>query len=177
MHTRVIAAKELNDMLALTVALWNAGVLADSMGDPVEMERLASDLIELTRRQNFAQLIAGGEVLHGWARSAAGDTTEGISWIEDGIRDYRATGSMLDMPFLLALQAEVFHLAGRTGEALEAASDAEALVERWTPRISTYVDYQGQLGRSNYEANGVTGTTSFSLSGGMGGGNVHQAYP
>jgi outer membrane autotransporter protein len=34
---------------------------------------------------------------------------------------------------------------------------------QWTPRISTYVGYQGQLGRSNYSANGVTGTISFSF--------------
>jgi outer membrane lipase/esterase len=33
----------------------------------------------------------------------------------------------------------------------------------WTPRISTYVGYQGQLGRDNYNANGVTGTFSFSF--------------
>jgi outer membrane autotransporter protein len=34
---------------------------------------------------------------------------------------------------------------------------------QWTPRISTYVGYQGQLGRTNYSANGVTGTISFSF--------------
>jgi outer membrane autotransporter protein len=34
---------------------------------------------------------------------------------------------------------------------------------QWTPRISTYVGYQGQLGRSNYNANGVTGSISFSF--------------
>jgi outer membrane autotransporter protein len=34
---------------------------------------------------------------------------------------------------------------------------------QWTPRISTYVGYQGQLGRDNYDANGVTGTISFSF--------------
>ena len=59
------------------------------------MERLASDLIELSTRHNFAHWLAVGEVLRGWARSASGDTAEGISWIEDGIEDYRATGSML----------------------------------------------------------------------------------
>jgi hypothetical protein len=41
---------------------------------------------------------------------------------------------MLDMPFLLALQAEAFHLADRTGEALEAVMDAEALLERFENR-------------------------------------------
>jgi outer membrane autotransporter protein len=34
---------------------------------------------------------------------------------------------------------------------------------QWTPRIATYVGYQGQLGRDNYDANGVTGTISFSF--------------
>jgi outer membrane autotransporter protein len=34
---------------------------------------------------------------------------------------------------------------------------------QWTPRISTYIGYQGQLGRSNYQANGITGTISFSF--------------
>jgi uncharacterized protein YhjY with autotransporter beta-barrel domain len=34
---------------------------------------------------------------------------------------------------------------------------------QWTPRIATYVSYQGQLGRNNYDANGVTGTISFSF--------------
>jgi outer membrane autotransporter protein len=34
---------------------------------------------------------------------------------------------------------------------------------RWTSRVSTYVGYQGQLGRGNYEANGVTGSISFSF--------------
>jgi outer membrane autotransporter protein len=34
---------------------------------------------------------------------------------------------------------------------------------QWTPRISTYAGYQGQLGRDNYDANGVTGTISFSF--------------
>lgn len=51
-----------------------------------------------------------------------------------GIGDYRATSSMLNMPFLPALKAEAFHLADRTGEALEAVREAEAVVERFENR-------------------------------------------
>src|SRR5271165_1575989 len=47
-----------------------------------------------------------------------------------GIRDYRGTGTIQDLPFLLALKTEALHLDGRTAEALEAISEAEALVER-----------------------------------------------
>ena len=47
-------AKELNDMPALAVALFFAAHLAHVEGNCAEVERLASDLIELATRQNFA---------------------------------------------------------------------------------------------------------------------------
>ena len=94
------------------------------------MARLASDLIELSTRQNFAFWLPAGEILRGWARSACGHTAEGISWIEGGIRDYRATGAMLRMSYFLALNAESFHFADRVSEALEAIAEAKAWVER-----------------------------------------------
>jgi hypothetical protein len=122
-------AKELNDMPALAVALFFAAYLAHFEGDRAEVERFASDLIELSTRQNFAIWLPIGAVLRGWARSASSDT-EGILWIEDGIGDYKATGSMIHMPYFLALKAEALHLADRTSEALGAIADAEAWVER-----------------------------------------------
>ena len=45
-------------------------------------------------------------------------------------RDFRATGSVLGLPYYLALKAEALYLADRTSEALEAISEAEALAER-----------------------------------------------
>ena len=123
-------AKELNDMHGLAVALQFAGFLGHFERNPAQVERSASDLIELATRQNFALWLGVGAVLRGWARSASGHVVEGISWIEEGIRDYRATGSMLDTQFHLALKAEALHLADRTAEALEAIKEACALVER-----------------------------------------------
>ncbi len=110
------------------------GILAHFERNPAEVERLASELIELSTRHNFAFWLAGGNVLRGWARSVSGETAEGISWIEQGIEDYRATGSMLAMPYWLALKAEALYLADRTSEALEAIREAEALAERFEER-------------------------------------------
>ncbi len=123
-------AKELNDMPALAVALFFAGYLAHFEGNCAEVERFASALIELSTRQNFAIWLPIGAVLRGWACSASGNTGEGISWIKDGIRDYQATGSMIHMPYFLALKAEALHLAGRTTEALKAVREAEAVAQR-----------------------------------------------
>jgi predicted ATPase len=50
--------------------------------------------------------------------------------IEQGIRDIRAIGIRLTLPFYLGLKAEALHLAGRTPEALEAIKKAEALAEK-----------------------------------------------
>jgi hypothetical protein len=102
--------------------------------NPAEVDRLASELIELSTRHNFSHKLVLGTVYRGWARSASGDAAEGISWIEQGIRDFRANGSTLGVPFYLALKAEALHLAERTSQALEAITQAEALVERFEDR-------------------------------------------
>ena len=95
----------------------------------LEVERLASDLIELSTRYGFVLWLAIGKVFRGWARSASGSTAEGLSWIEDGIDEFRATGSILWMSYFLALKAGALHLADRACEALGAITEAEAFVE------------------------------------------------
>jgi predicted ATPase len=111
------------------MALNYAACLAYYERNPAEVDRTASDLIELSTRHNFVYWLAAGAIHRGWARSASGDTVEGISWLEDGIRNYRATGTALAMPFNLVRKAEALHLANRTSEALEAINEAQAMVE------------------------------------------------
>ena len=123
-------AKELKDMHALAGALgWAAGLAAIER-NPAEVERLASDLIELSTRENFAFFMAMGAIHRGRARSASGDTAEGIRWIEQGIKDFRTTGAVLGVPYHLAQKAEALYLADRTSEALETIKEAEKVVER-----------------------------------------------
>jgi serine/threonine protein kinase len=130
MAQAISLAKELNHRDSLALALNFAAILAYLERSPVEVERLASDLIELSTRYNFAFWLIGANILRGWARSVSGDTAEGISWIEDGIRDYRASGSILGLPSHLTRKAEALYLAHRTSEALEAIREAESLAAR-----------------------------------------------
>jgi hypothetical protein len=67
---------------------------------------------------------------------ASGDTAEGVTWIEHGIEDFRATGSVLASLGYLTRKAEALHPVDRTSEALEALSEAEALAERFEQRVS-----------------------------------------
>ncbi len=136
MEEAISLAKELNETNSLAVALHFAAFLARYERNPAEVERLASDLIELSTVQNFAFWLACGEVSRGWARSVLGDTDQGIASIDDGIRDYRATGSILMMPCWLVLRAEALHLANRRSEALAAIAEAEAVARRTEERES-----------------------------------------
>jgi predicted ATPase len=130
----IALAKKLNDMHGLAVALTYAAFLGHYERNPAEVERVASDLIELSTRQNFQYWLVLGSIFLGWARSASGDTEGGIPWIEQGLRDFRATAGVLGLPGHLAKKAEALHLADRTSEALESIAEAQVLVERFEDR-------------------------------------------
>ena len=134
MEEAISLAKELNETNSLAVALHFAAFLARYERNAAEVERLASDLIELSTVQNFTFWLACGAVSRGWARSVSGDTAQGIAWMDDGIRDFRATGSILGVPCWLVLKAEALHLANRTSEALAAMAEAEAVAQRTEER-------------------------------------------
>ena len=134
MDEAISIAKELKDMNALALALGWAASLGILERNPAEVDRLASELIELCTRHGFVQLLTSANVLRGWARSASGVDAEGIPWIEQAIRDNRATGTVLGLSGALALKSEALHLADRTADALEAVSEAEALAERFEQR-------------------------------------------
>jgi len=85
MKEAISLAKELNDTHALANELFDSAQLAYYERNVSEVERLASEVIELATRYNFAFWLVIGSILRGWARSASGDAAEGISWIEDGI--------------------------------------------------------------------------------------------
>ena len=121
MAEAISLAKELNDMHGLAVALYLCSEFSPTLSVILlKWNAWHRMLIELSTRHNFAHWLALGAILRGWARSASGDTVEGLSWIEDGIEDYRATGAIIGLPYFLAMKAEALHLADRTSEALEA---------------------------------------------------------
>jgi serine/threonine protein kinase len=134
MDEAISIAKGLNDMNALALALGWASVLAYFEHKPAEMDRLAVDLIELSRRHNFGYWQAVGAINRGWARSVSGDIAEGIPLIDQGMRDFHATGAMLARPYYLSLEGQALYLADRTSEALGVINEADALAERFEQR-------------------------------------------
>jgi predicted ATPase len=127
-------AKVLNNMQALAKAVFSASILSHLDGNIAEVDRLASELIELSIRHNFVTWLPLGAVHRGWACTVSGDTVKGLLWIDDGIKDYHKRGSSLGLPYFLSLKAEALHLADRTSEALKIITDAQALAEKLSVR-------------------------------------------
>jgi len=130
MAEAISLAKKLNDLHALAVAIFWASVLNYYEHDPVKVERWASDLTELATRHHFRYWQACGAILRGWARSALGDPAACICLIEEGFRDNRTAGTIINLPLFLALKAETLMRADRIAEALKAIEEAEELAER-----------------------------------------------
>ena len=62
MDEGISIAKELKDMNSLAMALnWAARLAVDEL-NPAEVDRLASDLIELSTRHNFVYWLATGQI-------------------------------------------------------------------------------------------------------------------
>jgi predicted ATPase len=131
MDEAISIARELKDTNALVLALVWATSLAHLERNLAKVDRLASDLIELSTRHNFVHWLAIATISRGWARSESGNTAEGIPRIEQGIRDLRKTGTTLDLTAFLPLKAEALHLADCTSEALEAINEAVAIAARY----------------------------------------------
>jgi hypothetical protein len=73
MDEAISLAKELNDTNALALALGWATRQAFKERNPAEVDRWASELIELSTRHNFVYWLAQGAIWRGWAHSASGD--------------------------------------------------------------------------------------------------------
>ena len=127
MAEAISLAKEFNDIHGLAVALCFAADLGYIERDAAELERLASDLIELSTRHSFSHWRCGG-VFIGWARAIPAVWLKAFRGSRTEYKTFGHTGAYPGVP-LLSAKAEALHLADRTCEALEAIQEAEALIE------------------------------------------------
>ena len=88
------------------------------------------EMIAITAGHALAQWNAGTTVFRGWAKIQNGDVAEGISLLRSGLTAYRAPGTEMFIPHIIALLAAAYEIAGQAEEALALLDDALQLVER-----------------------------------------------
>ena len=106
--------------------------------EPHATHAQAEAAIALCTEQGFAQLLAFGRLLRGWALATQGQGEEGIADIHQGLAAYQATGAAVGRPQYLALLAEAQGQRGQAAEGLAVLTEALTVV--------------GQTGERSYEA-------------------------
>ncbi len=132
----VILAQQIAHPFSLSFALTFAAEFHQFRREVRATQERAEAAVSLSQEQGFAQWMAIGSMLRGWALLAhQGRVKEGIEQISQGMIAYRATGAEIQRPHFLALLAEAYGTIGEPEAGLTALAEALALVdttgERW----------------------------------------------
>jgi predicted ATPase len=95
----------------------------------------AEALVTLSNQQGFAQWMAGGTMMCGWALTVQGQAGEGMAQMHHGLAAWRAMGIEAGLPYWLAMLAEAYGSTGQVQAGRRVLAEALTLVdtteERW----------------------------------------------
>ena len=90
----------------------------------------AEAAIVYATEEGFPDWLALGTVHRGWALVQNGQEKEGIVQMHQGLADWRTTGVLLALPYLLALLGEGYGKAGQGEERLDLLIEALSAAEK-----------------------------------------------
>ena len=135
-------AQEVAHPLSLVHALVNAATVHQGRREVLAAHERAEAAMTLATEQGFAQWVARGTVLHGWALALQGQGEAGIAAMRQGLAAELVTGSTLYQPYGLGLLAEAYGAGGHPDEGLAALAEARAVLDTTELRV-----YAAELSR------------------------------
>jgi predicted ATPase len=119
-HEALTLAQELSHPFTLVFALNWAAIVHRFRREGEATQERAEAVIALSREHGFAQRLATGTILQGWAMAGRcpepveghGQGTEGITQMRQGLAAFRSTGAEIGRPHYLALLAETYGKGG-----------------------------------------------------------------
>jgi class 3 adenylate cyclase/predicted ATPase len=117
-------AREISHPFSLAVALTFAALVSQLRREARAAQERAEEAVALCAEHGFAFYLAMATVLRGWALTAQGQGTRGVSHMRQGLTAWQATGAELFRPHLLALLAEAHGEIGQPNEGLNVLDEA-----------------------------------------------------
>ncbi len=117
-------AEELRHPLSLAIALSLLAELHQFRLEPSSTLRFSERAIALSTEQGFPFWESTALVLQGWAQTLLGQTSVGLSSVQQGIQVFRATGAQVQLSSWFGLLAEVNAAADRPEQGLAAIDQA-----------------------------------------------------
>jgi adenylate cyclase len=105
-------------------------MLAQLDNDTGRTAASARAAVDLARRHGFPLWHGMGQILHGWAVCASGDTGTGLEYLDHGTRTWRATGARWGAAYFAGLVADAYRAADKLPIALQTLEEAETAMEQ-----------------------------------------------
>jgi class 3 adenylate cyclase/predicted ATPase len=134
LHEALTLAHELSHSFSLAWARCWAAMVSHGCRDVLAVHEQAEAAVALATEQGFPQWAAMGMSLRGWALAMQGQGEAGMAQVRQGIAAWRATGAMLNVPYLCTVLAEVADHLGHPEDGLQALTEAYTLVEQHDER-------------------------------------------
>jgi predicted ATPase len=151
-------AQELSHPFSLAFALSFAALVHHFRREGQATQERTEALIVFSSEQGFPFWVANGATLRGWALAEQGQGEEGITQMQQGLADWRATGSELQRSHFLALLAEAQGKAEQTEEGLTLLAEALDMVSKTGERFCEAELYRlkGELTLQQFKVKGST---------------------
>ena len=120
----VAVARDLLHPYTIVNAIHFSAIVDQLRGQVEAVRHLAESIISLSIEHGFQQWLAFGKVLESWVLTEQGRNDTAIARLRREISEYRATGTELNVPHLLALLATAHLKHGTAGEGLAVVGDA-----------------------------------------------------
>jgi class 3 adenylate cyclase/predicted ATPase len=124
----VAFARQLAHPYSLALALHFAAALHRWRREAACVYALAEETIALSSGQGFDRWVAGCTMMRGWALAEQGLVAEGLDEVLRGLGVWRLRAGALGLPDYLPLLAEVYGKNGQPAAALDAITEALAVV-------------------------------------------------
>jgi predicted ATPase len=129
-HEAITLARELSHAYSLVLALtWGAECHQYRREGQAAQER-AEAAIAFATEQGFAEYLARGTILRGWALAEQGQGETAIAQMRQGLAALQATGTETHQFYYLALLAKAYGAGAQAEEGLTVLAEALAALER-----------------------------------------------
>jgi predicted ATPase len=115
---------------SLASALFFAAMFHQFRREASAAQELAAATVSLATKQGMALELVRGTFLQGWALSTQGRGADGLVQMRQGLTDYQATGTMLDLPWYLGALAEAYGSTNRIDAGLDTIAEALTIADK-----------------------------------------------
>ena len=112
-------ARQVNHQHTLALTLAYAGMIFGFSGQYSQLQKIAEELTEVTRKNEFVYWYSAGLHQQGWALSYLGQTQEGIRNLSQALSILQASGAETGQEILCITLAEILSRHGKAAEGLE----------------------------------------------------------